>query len=954
MWILNRVRRLFTGRRQDRIHNEKERRDRDRGGDVAPVIQGERDMGNQRRGTGTGAPRMGGGAAVGVGDVTWMENVRIGNWRVERVDVEIEPGRLVGVALRPGGPVEVAHEEAEEEEEEHEEHHALPPLPPEHNHPPVAQPQPAHNPPPALQQHGHQVAQQGHIPLPALAQHPVHNPPQAAPQLRHSPRLLQIQHRLQGAPILPQRGGHVNPPQGQLPVAPQVPPVIQHGVDNAIMEQVRRTVQGYEDEIRHQERIQKRYNDIMRQIRDLDDTIALQFLNTLNTSPAVCRAHATLCAARHDTVNEVIWYKRAADAGDAWSCFRLHQQNVGTNQEQNHTIRALELCVPEVCYIIAVRIEAYHPHTAVRLWKIAAIQHYPKAQYKYAVHLARGLGCRVNLDMAAQYFAFAANQGIPDAQYEYALCLLHGRGCDQNDMEATRYFGLAAAQGILGAQYEYAMCLFQGRGCDQDFVMAAQHFKLSADQGHCHAQYHFALCLSRGNGCDRDLVAAAQYFKLSADRGVPGAQYEYAICLLYGCGCNQDPTVAAQYFKLSADQGYAEAQLQYGVALFRGCGCVKDVARSIHYFQLSADQGNANAQFFIGVHLLNRRDGDRDRAIQYIKLAADQGQHVAQLDYAKLIRDQQPAESMRYLVLAANHGYAAAREYLKNLADQGDPEAQRAVGIQYFDGIGCPQNYATALHYFQLAAAQGNASAQCRVGYLLLRGRGCAQDLGEAARYFDRAAAQGHHKGRIYLQKLVDQGVPEAQCYHGVNLFHKQDLAGAARYFKLSADQGYPMAQFLWGNSLLNGYGCIADYDEALQYFRLAADQGVPEAQAQLDAIQVANESSEPNSSELEEESRSQSRGSSESEDLTLCCPSRSRSRSRLASRLGARVQLEFGDEVAQPEVCEPEEWSESVISHSSDDPNADIPFVESDSNEVKQFDPEWPNVSDPEYVYGA
>lgn len=56
--------------------------------------------------------------------------------------------------------------------------------------------------------------------------------------------------------------------------------------------------------------------------------------------------------------------------------------------------------------------------------------------------------------------------------------------------------------------------------------------------------------------------------------------------------------------------------------------------------------------------------------------------------------------------------YQAAFTDLLPLANQGDAQAQYAVGYLYYNGLGVDKNFKLAVFWFNKAANQGNAKAQ--------------------------------------------------------------------------------------------------------------------------------------------------------------------------------------------------------------------------------------------------
>jgi hypothetical protein len=113
-------------------------------------------------------------------------------------------------------------------------------------------------------------------------------------------------------------------------------------------------------------------------------------------------------------------------------------------------------------------------------------------------------------------------------------------------------------------------------------------------------------------------------------------------------------------------------------------------------------------------------------------------------------------------------------EKTKELAKEGDAEAQNNLGYMYLNGLGVEQNDAEALRWYTKAAEQGHAYAQFHLGVKYYNGEGVKQNDAEAVRWFTKSAEQGYS----YAQKWLDRLTPPAQ--------KKLDFANKSRLDLLS------------------------------------------------------------------------------------------------------------------------------------------------------------------------
>src|SRR6266567_2745937 len=72
--------------------------------------------------------------------------------------------------------------------------------------------------------------------------------------------------------------------------------------------------------------------------------------------------------------------------------------------------------------------------------------------------------------------------------------------------------------------------------------------------------------------------------------------------------------------------------------------------------------------------------------------------------------------------------YSQAFSMFKNYAEQGDAEAQYALGLLYYDGKGVNQDFQQSAKWIRKAAEQELADAQLALGNFYFDGEGVKQD----------------------------------------------------------------------------------------------------------------------------------------------------------------------------------------------------------------------------------
>ena len=112
--------------------------------------------------------------------------------------------------------------------------------------------------------------------------------------------------------------------------------------------------------------------------------------------------------------------------------------------------------------------------------------------------------------------------------------------------------------------------------------------------------------------------------------------------------------------------------------------------------------------------------------------------------------------------------YATALQEWTPLAEAGDANAQRYLGVMYQAGYGVLQDYAEAVRWYRLAADQGYARAQAILGAMYHIGRGVPQDIVTAHMWSNISAANGFEIGGTYRDNIAEgmtqQAIEQAQA----------------------------------------------------------------------------------------------------------------------------------------------------------------------------------------------
>ena len=108
----------------------------------------------------------------------------------------------------------------------------------------------------------------------------------------------------------------------------------------------------------------------------------------------------------------------------------------------------------------------------------------------------------------------------------------------------------------------------------------------------------------------------------------------------------------------------------------------------------------------------------------------------------------------------------------RQLAEQGDAQAQADLGVMFSAGQGVPQDDVEAIRWYRLAADQGQARAQFRLSLHYAVGQGVPQDYVEAHKWANLAASRA---------TFVDQKIYTEERDFRAKLITPAELAEAKR-----------------------------------------------------------------------------------------------------------------------------------------------------------------------------
>lgn len=123
------------------------------------------------------------------------------------------------------------------------------------------------------------------------------------------------------------------------------------------------------------------------------------------------------------------------------------------------------------------------PKKSVMWYKRAATAGNVNARYNLGYLYEQGLGVPVDFKRSYQWYRSAAERGHADAQFNLGNMFNKGAGVEKNEAEAVTWYKRAAKQGIVEAQFNLANKYVRGNGVSQNAIEAYKWYQVAAQNG---------------------------------------------------------------------------------------------------------------------------------------------------------------------------------------------------------------------------------------------------------------------------------------------------------------------------------------------------------------------------------------------------------------------------------------------------------------------------------------
>ena len=197
-----------------------------------------------------------------------------------------------------------------------------------------------------------------------------------------------------------------------------------------------------------------------------------------------------------------------------------------------------------------------------------------------------------DIDEAQRLYRKAADQGLPGAEYNLGVMFDNGNGVPRDSEEALRWYNKAAEQGYSLAQYNLGNLYLNGNGVARDGVEALKWLHKAADQGFVPAQYNIGLIYDDGLGVPKNGAEALKWYELAAAQGSADAENNLGIMFSTGNGVPKDSAKGFKWYHDGAIRGNATAQDNLGKLYAIGNGVAKDEVEGLAWINIAAASGN--------------------------------------------------------------------------------------------------------------------------------------------------------------------------------------------------------------------------------------------------------------------------------------------------------------------------------------------------------------------------
>ena len=303
---------------------------------------------------------------------------------------------------------------------------------------------------------------------------------------------------------------------------------------------------------------------------------------------------------------------------------------------------------------------------------------------------------------------------------EWALYIIaqgynYGDGYTQDVVRAKEYYERCIEVGEL--YYSYVLYELGLELCDiqnsfYDGKRGVSLLSKASDLGNDEATNRLGYMYQIGLCVPADTNKAIAYYKTAAENDFPPSQYRLGSLLIDGLfGAPKDEKTAIDLFERAAQQGDYNAMQELGICAYDGKGMPVDMERARMLFENCAKQGLPQSLYDFAL-------------MNYHGEGGPQNYKAAEYWYNKVIESENDVLTpdakwnLAYMYSNDTKEYEKAFPIWKELANEGNPDAQYNLSLFYANGWAVTQDDNQAKYWLGEAAKQGNAQAVEALNYI--------------------------------------------------------------------------------------------------------------------------------------------------------------------------------------------------------------------------------------------
>ncbi len=287
----------------------------------------------------------------------------------------------------------------------------------------------------------------------------------------------------------------------------------------------------------------------------------------------------------------------------------------------------------------------------------------------------QGLGVPRDLTKAMEWFEKAAAKNFPAAYYQLGLAYEAGKGGQADREKALANFQKAADLKVAEAPYKLASLAMASTPAKPDEKKALDHLKAGGVTG-AKALETIGTFFENGVGVTPNYTTAFNWYKKAAEEGLPEALFRLGTCYETGFGTKTNPQEAIAAFEKASDLKMGAASYKLAAIYLGGVLTPPDSQKAVTYLEAALANGHSVAANELGVIYLQGMLGqplDTDKAMEMFIKSAELGnaeamKNIAVMHKNGLGRKQDPAEALKWYLIAQKSGYQA--EGLETLIEE--------------------------------------------------------------------------------------------------------------------------------------------------------------------------------------------------------------------------------------------------------------------------------------------